>query len=97
MKKIEVNKKKRVVVCILQDECAKGVGIARCHPNDTFDVNKGTKIAIKRAKAKINKERIKLLQKKINVELNIVAGLKIKQNKLIKYGYLLEDEISKLK
>ena len=62
------NLEKKVITCILLGHLTspfgvgykniEGLGIARCHPDDVFDVEKGRKVAMLKAKINIRKKAL---------------------------------------
>ena len=97
MKRIQINEKKKVVTCILNDDNAKAIGIARCHPDDKFDVDIGKKIAIKRAKLEINKIRMRNITKYMNDKLKECDILQSQINNLFNCNRKIKEEIESYK
>lgn len=50
-----VNEEKKAVSCKIKSQGEFFVGVARCHEDDTFDVQKGKDIAFNRCRVLINK------------------------------------------
>lgn len=67
------------------------VGKAKLHPDDTFDIEKGKKIALRRATAKLAKAKARALQDFLEGQLAYVGALTADANKLLKrYEYNID-------
>lgn len=63
-------------------------GIAKCHPNDTFDEEFGKKLAATRCNVKVAQKRFERATNKYNEMVEEIHRLNVKSKKIIKY---LED------
>jgi len=67
------------------------VGKAKLHPDDTFDEEKGKKIAFRRAIAKLNKAKARTIKNFMNDQLAFIDALTKDVNKLTKrYEYNID-------
>lgn len=70
------------------------IGKAKCAPGDTFDIEKGKKIAYKRAIAKLNTKKVKVLRRFINLHIEICNELTQEVNKLTKkYDNIVANQV----
>lgn len=94
-----INGKKKVVVCVIETDIESPIlgvvtvqsrGIARCLPEDTFDVEKGKIIARDRADIKYHKARIFDYQQ----VLNVLKEKEFEFNKLVDRHQIKIDNIT---
>lgn len=91
-----VNEEKRTVVAKITDvvvignECVTFTGKSKCHPDDKWDVKKGTKLARIRAIKKFNTSKMRMLSNMIKWHADLMNSLSREQQKLSKANYRLE-------
>lgn len=79
----------------IQDSCA--IGVAKCHPDDTFDVTIGKRIAESRAKRIIYSKNYELLNYICNKYKRTFLSLKTLMDDINQYKYLLSNEKEHIK
>lgn len=94
--KYSQNDKKRTIVCIINyaallpngniTKRGVAVGIAKCSPDDSFDVNKGKKIAYSRAIINARSSVLKLVSKTVFKLIALSEIIVNTQNKLTLYN-----------
>lgn len=90
-----VNEEKRTVVAkitdvVIGDAYVTVTGKSKCHPEDEWDVKKGTKLARIRAIKKFNSSKMRVLNNMIKWHAESLNSLSSKYQKLSKANYRLE-------
>ena len=90
-----VNEEKRTVVAkitdyVVGDEYVTVTGKSKCHPDDEWDVKKGTKLARIRAIKKFNASKMRMLNDMIKWHTKSLDSLNREYQKLSDANYQLE-------
>lgn len=86
--KFYTTKNKVIAVSTYAGKTVKGV--AKCNPEDTFDVEKGKELAAARCNEKIAKKRVKRAKEKYNEAIKNTQAAELKEEKMACY---FEDSI----
>ena len=61
------------------------IGVAKCHPRDTFDLQFGMELAAARCNAKVAEKRLKRANQKLSEVCNLISKARRYQHKFERY------------